>query len=70
MKSDSLTTKANAPVAPSLRDHEATAPAKVEWLDLVARQVSSLRFGTVQIVVHEGRVTQVESTEKIRLSSD
>jgi hypothetical protein len=29
-----------------------------------------MRFGSVQIVVHEGRVTQVESTEKTRLSSD
>lgn len=25
-----------------------------------------MRFGSVQIVVHEGRVTQVESTEKTR----
>lgn len=41
-----------------------------EWVDLVARQVASLRFGTVQIVVHDGRVTQVESTEKIRLAGN
>jgi hypothetical protein len=29
-----------------------------------------MRFGSVQIVVHEGRVTQVESTEKTRLPSE
>lgn len=29
-----------------------------------------MRFGSVQIIVHEGRVTQVESTEKTRLSSE
>jgi hypothetical protein len=27
-----------------------------------------MSFGIVQIVVHEGRVTQVEATEKTRLS--
>lgn len=41
-------------------------PARPEWLELVERQIAALRFGTVQIVVHDGRVTQIESTEKIR----
>jgi hypothetical protein len=38
-----------------------------EWLELVRRQVSSLKFGTVQITVHDARVTQVERVEKVRL---
>lgn len=38
------------------------------WLEIVRRKVANLRFGSVQIVVHEGRVTQVESTEKTRVS--
>ena len=38
-----------------------------EWLDLVRRQVGSLKFGTVQITVHDARVTQVERVEKVRL---
>ena len=38
-----------------------------EWLGIVAKQVESLRFGVVQIVVHENRVVQVEKTEKVRL---
>ena len=37
------------------------------WLVLVAQQVESLRFGVVQIVVHENRVVQIEKTEKVRL---
>ena len=37
------------------------------WLEIVRQKVSAMRFGSVQIVVHEGRVTQVESTEKTRL---
>lgn len=38
-----------------------------EWLELVRRQVVSLKFGTVQITVHDSRVTQVERVEKVRL---
>ncbi|RYD30196.1 MAG: DUF2292 domain-containing protein, partial [Verrucomicrobiaceae bacterium] len=39
---------------------------KAEWLDVVRKNVAALRFGSVQITVHEGRVTQVESIEKTR----
>jgi hypothetical protein len=38
-----------------------------EWLELVRQQVESLKFGTVQITVHDSRVTQVERLEKVRL---
>ena len=38
------------------------------WLEVVRRQVSSLNFGLVQIVVHEGRVVQVDRTEKVRFA--
>lgn len=37
-----------------------------EWLELVRQKVSKLRFGSVQITVHDGRVTQVETVEKTR----
>ena len=37
------------------------------WFELVRDRVSGLRFGVVQIVIHDGRVTQVESTERVRL---
>ncbi len=40
------------------------------WSDIVKQKVSALRFGSVQIIVHEGRVTQVESTEKTRLGNE
>lgn len=42
-------------------------PSAEVWLDIVRQKVDAMRFGSVQIVVHEGRVTQVESTEKTRL---
>lgn len=37
------------------------------WLEVVRQQVKSLRFGVVQIVIHESRVVQIERTEKLRL---
>ena len=43
-------------------------PAKPHnWLEVVAEQIGTLRFGVVQIVVHDGRVVQIEKTEKVRL---
>ena len=47
-----------------------TEPTAEAWLEIVRQKVEAMRFGSVQIVVHEGRVTQVESTEKTRLSQD
>jgi hypothetical protein len=38
-----------------------------EWLELVWRQVASLRYGAVEIVVHDSRVIQIEKTERVRL---
>jgi hypothetical protein len=42
---------------------------EADWLEVVRRKVGSLRFGSVQITVHDGQVTQVESVEKTRIGS-
>ena len=36
------------------------------WLQLVREHVGSLKFGTVQVTVHDSRVVQVERVEKLR----
>lgn len=41
--------------------------ADARWIHLVRDQVDTLRFGVVQIVVHESRVVQIERTERVRL---
>ncbi len=46
---------------------ENDAGEKTGWLEIVRRQVGSLRFGVVQIVVHDSQVTQIEKTERVRL---
>ena len=45
-----------------------TAALLPEWLEIVREKVESLRYGVVQIVVHDARVTQIERTEKTRLN--
>ena len=39
-----------------------------DWLQIVREKVESLRYGVVQLVVHDGRVTQIERTEKTRIA--
>ncbi len=39
------------------------------WLDLVRQHVGSLRYGIVQVIVHDGHVTQIEKTERVRLDN-
>jgi len=46
-----------------------TIPPEPEWVRLVKAQVEGLRFGVVQLVVHDAKVVQVERTEKLRLPS-
>jgi hypothetical protein len=36
------------------------------WLGIVQKQVSSLRYGEVQIIIHDGRVVQLQTTERLR----
>jgi hypothetical protein len=53
----------NAPESDSVRQ----ANDRPEWLEIVRKQVASLRYGVVQIVVHDSQVTQIEKTERVRL---
>ncbi len=40
---------------------------KQAWLEVVQQHVGSLRYGVVQIVIHDSQVTQIEKTERVRL---
>jgi hypothetical protein len=48
------------------RNQEIISP---DWLDAVQKQIRSLRFGVIQIVVHDSRVVQIDRTEKLRFES-
>ena len=57
------------PVTTSASDHAAANDHSPDWIALVREKVAGLRFGVVQLIVHDGRVTQIERTEKTRLGS-
>jgi len=38
------------------------------FLDLILRSVEDLRFGSIEIIVHDSKVVQVEIKEKVRFS--
>jgi hypothetical protein len=46
------------------------ATREPRWLEVIRECVGKMRFGTVQVVVHEGRVTQVDATHRTRLSTE
>jgi hypothetical protein len=51
----------------SIETKSTTLAAPPDWIELVRQKVESLEFGVVQLIVHDGRVTQIERTEKTRL---
>jgi hypothetical protein len=54
--------------SPGSRAHLPTDPgcADAPSLALVAEKVATMHFGTVQIVVHDSHVVQIERTERHR----
>jgi hypothetical protein len=46
----------------------ASTPQDKQVLDGIAQALSGLRFGSIEIVVHEGKVTQIERKEKFRIN--
>jgi len=52
------------------RADETIAAAEQRWLEVVREKVRAIRFGSVLVTVHEGRVTQVESVEKTRIDPE
>jgi len=58
----------SSPIQPAGQAETGPAPATTpDWLAVVREKVEGLRYGIVQLVVHDGRVTQIERTEKTRL---
>ena len=46
---------------------DASEPA---WERTVRQAVRALRYGSVEVQVHDGRVVQVETREKVRFGND
>jgi hypothetical protein len=37
-------------------------------LDAIREAIQSVRFGVVQLIIQDGRIVQIDKTEKIRLA--
>jgi hypothetical protein len=52
--------------AEELADVQHALPEEV--LGTLVRLIREVRFGSIEIVVHEGRITQIERREKVRFN--
>ena len=43
-------------------------PARATLEQLIMEAVRAIRFGSVEITIHDSRVVQIERTEKLRLN--
>jgi hypothetical protein len=48
---------------------QANTQQKPALVQEILRAIDSVRFGSIEITVHEGRVTQIEKREKVRFTS-
>lgn len=53
---------------PDLALVAAPADAEEDWREVVRRAVEELRYGSVEIVVHDGRVVRIVRTEQVRMT--
>jgi len=44
------------------------APSNQRVLEEIVKALADLKFGSIEITVHESRVTQIERKEKVRLA--
>ncbi len=52
-----------------MNSHHPTEEAP-HWQELIRQKVEALRFGVVVVTVHDGKVTQIETTERTRIESN
>lgn len=41
-----------------------------EWIERIIRSLEDLEYGSVQIIVHDSQITQIERLEKFRYPLD
>lgn len=47
-----------------------TSKVAIEVIQEIVSAIEALRYGSVEITVHEGRVTQIEKREKVRFGQE
>lgn len=54
----------------STKSLDMTGSGEPAWEQAVRKAVRALRYGSVEVQVHDGRVVQVETREKVRFADD
>jgi hypothetical protein len=54
----------------SIKPIEDKETPETAWERTVRQAVRGLRYGSVEVQVHEGRVVQIETREKVRFADD
>jgi hypothetical protein len=54
----------------SIKPIEVKSEPEAAWERTVRQAVRGLRFGSVEVLVHDGRVVQVETRAKVRFADD
>ncbi|MBI3320193.1 MAG: YezD family protein [Candidatus Omnitrophica bacterium] len=48
---------------------KAREPIPPELLQQIADAIQSIRFGSIQLTIHDSRVVQIEKAEKVRVNA-
>src|SRR5687768_7076189 len=54
----------------STKSVDMTGSGEPAWEQAVRKAVRALRYGSVEVQVHDGRVVQVQTREKVRFADD
>ena len=41
-----------------------------QWTQKILRALQEIRYGSVEIIIHDSRIVQIERREKIRIDTD
>jgi hypothetical protein len=55
---------------PASAGQETTLPMPAELLHALEQALRSIQYGTIELIIHDGRVIQLEKREKVRVKSD
>jgi len=66
MSNSAASFRRSAPASGEVSDSSEEPATAVPWLTVVSDKVKSMRYGVVQIIVHDSKVVQIERTERTR----
>jgi len=66
MSNSAASSRRPAPTAGDATESAEETAVAAPWVAVVTEKVRSMRYGIVQIVVHDSKVVQIERTERTR----